>query len=54
MKIQNPPQRYAVIDTRALLELLAASRYEQYQQLHQGWIEEALKVEDNQGRIAWT
>lgn len=53
-EIQNPPQRYAVINTKALLELFGVNRYKQYQQLHQGWIEEALKAENNQRMIAWT
>ena len=36
------------------LELFGANRYEQYQQIHQGWIEDALKTEDKQRMLAWT
>ena len=53
-EIQKPPQRYAVIDIDALLELFGVNRYEQYQQIHQGWIEGALKTEDKQRMLAWT
>ena len=34
------------------LELFGANRYEQYQQIHQGWIEDALKTEDKQRMLA--
>ena len=51
-EIQKPPQRYAVIDIDALLELFGVNRYEQYQQFHQGWIEGALKTEDKQRMLA--
>ena len=53
-EIQNPPQRYAVIDKKALLELFGVNHFEQYQQIHKGWIEDALKAEDNQRMLAWT
>jgi putative transposase len=53
-EIQKPPQRYAVIDTNALLELFGVDCYEQYQQLHQSWIEAALEAKDNQRVAAWS
>jgi len=53
-KIQRQPQRYAVIDTNALLELFGITHLEQYQRIHKGWIENALKAENNQRMFAWT
>ena len=53
-EIQKPPQRYAVIDTKALLELFGINHFGQYQRTHKGWIEDALKAEDNQRMYAWT
>jgi putative transposase len=53
-EIQKPPQRYTVIDTNALLELFGITHLEQYQRIHKGWIEDALKAEDNQRMLTWT
>ena len=53
-EIQKPPQRYAVIDTNALLELFGINHLEQYQRIHKGWIEDALKAEDKQRMFAWS
>ena len=53
-EIQKQPQRYAVIDTNALLELFGIDHLEQYQRIHKGWIEDALKAEDIQRMLAWT
>ena len=53
-EIQNPPQRYAVIDKKALLELFSVNDFEQYQQIQKGWIDNALKAKDNQRIPAWT
>ena len=53
-EIQKPAQRYAIIDTNALLELFAVNQFEQYQQIYQGWIEEALKSEHDQRMSIWT
>ena len=53
-EIQNPSQRYAVIDTNVLLELFGVDHLEQYQQIHRGWIEAALKTKDNKHVPAWS
>jgi putative transposase len=53
-EIQKPPQSYTVIDTKALLELFGVNHFEQYQQIHKGWIDDALRAEDNQRTFAWT
>jgi len=53
-EIQNPLQRYTVIDTKTLLELFEVTHFEQYQQIHKGWIEVALKAKDNQRISTWT
>ncbi len=47
-EIQSPPQRYAVIDTKALTELLGANSFKQYQQLHRVWVDDELKLTDSQ------
>ncbi len=53
-EIQKPPQRYAVIDINALLELFGIDHLEQYKQIHKGWIDDALKAKDNQRMFAWS
>jgi len=53
-EIQKPPKRYSVINKNALLELFGVSCFEQYQQVHQCWIKDALKAENNQRVTAWT
>ena len=53
-EIQSPPQRYAVIDRKALTELLGASDFEQCQQNHKGWVEEALKSAQLQRDLLWS
>ena len=53
-EIQNPPQRYAVIDTETLLELFGVNHLGQYQQIHKAWIDDALKAEGHQRMLAWT
>ena len=53
-EIQRPPQRYAVIDTNALLELFGVDHLEQYKQIHKGWVNESLKTEVNQRMFAWS
>jgi len=37
-----------------LLELFGIAHLEQYQRIHKGWIEDALKSEDNQRMFTWT
>jgi putative transposase len=53
-EIQRPPQRYAVIDTNALLELFDVGHIEQYRQIHKDRVDEALKAEDNRRMLVWS
>ena len=53
-EIQRPPQRYSVIDAKALLTLFGVNHFEQFQQIHKGWIEDALKSEEGTRKPAWT
>ena len=52
-EIHKPPQRYAIIDSKALLELFDVDCYEQYQQLHASWVEAELEAEDSQRLSVW-
>ena len=53
-EIQKPLNRYAVIDARALLALFEVDHFEQFQQIHKGWVEDALKSEQDVRIPAWT
>jgi putative transposase len=53
-EIQKPLQRYAVIDTKALLKLCGVNQFERFQQIHKGWIEDMLKSEGDKRIPAWT
>ena len=37
-----------------MLELFGVCHHEQYRQIHKGWVNEALKAEDNQRMFAWS
>ena len=37
-----------------MLELFGVGHLEQYRQIHKGWVNEALKAEDNQRMFAWS
>jgi len=53
-EIQSPPQRYALIDRRALTELLGINSFKRYQQVHKGWIENELKSAQLEREPVWT
>ena len=53
-EIQKPPQRYAIIDVKALLTLFGVDHFEQFQQIHKGWIEDMLKSDEDKRIPAWT
>ncbi|MES0328000.1 MAG: transposase [Gammaproteobacteria bacterium] len=53
-EIQSPPQRYAVIDRKALSELLGTNSIEQCQLIHQGWVENELKSTLLRRDLAWS
>jgi putative transposase len=40
-EIQNPPQRYSVIDRRRLMALLGIGDQEKFSRAYKGWVEEA-------------
>ncbi len=53
-EIQEPRERYSIIDHRALMELLGIPSIEELRRSHIGWVEEAL-VRKEQGRESkWT
>ena len=53
-EIQRPPQRYSVIDTKALLRLFDVNDFELFRQIHKGWVEEMLESEEDKRVSAWT
>ncbi len=53
-EIQSPPQRYAVIDKKALSELLGAINFAQCRQIHPGWVEDELKSGRLQRELVWS
>ncbi len=53
-EIQSPPQRYAVIDRKALPELLGVNSFKQYQHLHKIWIDDELKSMQLQRDPVWS
>ena len=42
-EIQNPPDRYAIIDRRILMEACGFSDYQVFAEQHRKWVEDALK-----------
>jgi putative transposase len=53
-EIQSPPLRYALIDRNALTELFGVSRFQRYQELHQGWLENKLTSVQLKREPVWT
>ena len=53
-EIQSPPQRCAVIDRKALIELLGANDFEQCCQIHNGWVEDELKSAKLLRDLVWS
>ncbi len=53
-EIQSPPPRYAVIDRKALTELLGADDFEQCCQIHKGRVYDALKSVQLQRDLMWS
>jgi hypothetical protein len=41
-EIQNPRQRYSIIDYESLLELFGCRSIDEFKALHRGWVEEAI------------
>lgn len=42
-EIQNPPDRYSIIDRHSLMEACGFSNYEEFAKQHRNWVEDALK-----------
>jgi len=42
-EIQNPPDRYGIIDRRSLMEACGYSDYQEFAEQHRSWVEDALK-----------
>ena len=53
-EIQNPNRRYGIIDHKKLVELLNAGTEDKLKEQHIGWIEEALRTNNNQREARWT
>ena len=52
--IQSPPRRYAVIDRKVLIELLGANDFEQCCRIHNGRVEDELKLAQLQRDPVWS
>ncbi|MDB9952425.1 transposase [Porticoccaceae bacterium] len=53
-EIQNPLDRYSVIDYLALMELLSINNLTQLQSEHQGWVEAELKKDSMVRKQLWS
>ncbi len=53
-QIQNPKQRYALIDRKKLAALLGIKDSDQLSDYHRNWVEEILKIGLNQRDAKWT
>ena len=53
-EIQSPPQRYAIIDLPALIEVLGMNSVKQLQATHAQWVAEALQVGRVQREPIWS
>ncbi|MDH5389512.1 MAG: transposase, partial [Gammaproteobacteria bacterium] len=53
-EIQFPTERYTVIDKQMLMDLFGVSKFSDLQELHRGWIDEALALNNMQRDDAWT
>ena len=54
-EIQQPPERYSLIDREALMKLCGIPSSEQLSVVHRQWIEEALGSKENQTReVGWS
>ena len=53
-EIQNPPERYRLIDRKALMQLLSIGGSDQLSLSHRSWVEEALKSEEKIRESRWS
>jgi putative transposase len=53
-EIQKPPDRYRLIDRKALMELLGISDSDQLSLSHRSWVEEALRIKERIRERRWS
>jgi putative transposase len=53
-EIQQPRQRYTLIDNQCLMELLDIPSMDMLQRSHRGWVEESLRVERGARDSKWS
>jgi putative transposase len=53
-EIQNPRERYALIDHEGLMDLLGIGRMEELKESYKGWVEESLAMQDRGRQPRWT
>jgi len=53
-EIQEPRERYSIIDHRALMELLGIPSIEELRRSHMGWVKEALARKEQGRESKWT
>jgi putative transposase len=53
-EIQNPKQRYSLVNRQKLAELLGIKDNDQLSKYHRNWVEEVLKNGSNQRESEWT
>ena len=53
-EIQSPPDRYALLDQKGLLELCEIKDIEQLKEEHRQWIEESLREEESRREAHWS
>jgi REP element-mobilizing transposase RayT len=53
-EIQNPPQRYTIIDRKRLMDLLGMNAVDELPGAHRGWIDDALGAGEVERDRTWT
>jgi putative transposase len=53
-EIQNPRERYSLIDHEGLMDLLGIGRMEELKESYKGWVEESLAMQDRGRQPRWT
>ncbi len=53
-EIQNPPNRYRIIDTSVLMKYCDVVSLEAFQNLHRNWVEDELQLEPPRMEDHWT
>jgi putative transposase len=53
-ELQNPPQRYRIIDIKALQALFGDMAQDRFRETHRLWVEEALKTAHHERDSQWT